>query len=385
MRSAACSGAAFETRRRSPASVACVVSGAMSAVAEHVLVTDALACCAGLQGGRYVQWSEEARDGLGGRYSLAASGIPAPQRQLLGRTAELGALLKRVDRLTGELEALQPPSVVHEALVAAARRELSSYYRLVAILEAQAAAASGGGGGAPADGALTLRRLQVWLSEPLGRLRVLAGCLEAAASMRGGQALNALHALSKHGDPLVRKVVAPLLEAACVPYFKQISLWVLSGTLDGGGATEFLVAREPLAPPHCDDPAATWRSGYRRNAAMQPRFISDQLAADILTTGKTIAFLREWCGDTRWAAAIGGAARDLAAASGNYRQLRCVLRQSLTGVGWEAGRAVHAPAALAVGSALPEAGAKPAAACLALFPAWPCCHAMSFQIWCQTR
>ena len=33
-------------------------------------------------------------------------------------------------------------------------------------------------------GVLTLRRLQVWLSEPLGRLRVLAGCLEAAAGVR---------------------------------------------------------------------------------------------------------------------------------------------------------------------------------------------------------
>jgi len=161
----------------------------------------------------------------------------------------------------------------------------------------------------------------VWLSEPLARLRVMGGCLEAVRSLRGGQALSKLHALSKHGDPLVRKVTTPLLEEACVPYFKQISLWVLSGTLDAGNR-EFLVVREQLAPPHSDSPAATWRGGYHLNPAMKPLFIGDQLAADILTTGKTIAFLREWCGDTRWAADISAAAQELAAAGSSYRQLR---------------------------------------------------------------
>lgn len=136
-----------------------------------------------------------------------------------------------------------------------------------------------------------------------------------------GQVINALHALSKHGDPLVRAVVQPALEAACVPYFKQIAHWVLGGTVDAS-SREFLVVKEPLAPPHCDDPAATWRGGYRLNAAQQPRFISDALAADILTAGKTIAFLREHCGDTRWVAAIHTTAEDLTAAGGTYQQLR---------------------------------------------------------------
>ncbi|KAL4446262.1 hypothetical protein ABPG77_003069 [Micractinium sp. CCAP 211/92] len=298
----------------------------MTAVPEHLLVQDALAACSALQGGRLLRWSESSS-----RYVCSgAADIPTAQQQLLGRTAELGWLLRTIEKLSAELAGLQPPSVVHEALVAAARREVGSYYRLVAILEAQAQQATSGSGGSSTggsgstgqpDGVLTLRRLQVWLAEPLGRLRVLASCLEAVRGVRGGQALNALLALSKHGDPLVRKVVAPALEEACVPYFKQISLWVLNGTLEAG-SSEFLVAREALPPPLCEDPAACWRGGYRLNPAMQPRFVSDQLAGDILTTGKTIAFLREFCGDTRWAAAIGAPAQALAAGGGNYRQLR---------------------------------------------------------------
>lgn len=291
----------------------------MAAVAEHVLVHDALAACAALSGGRHLHWGE-----VEDRYTVSsASDIPVTQQQLLSRTAELGWFVKQVERIVAELSGLQ--SVVHEALVAAARREVGAYYRLVAILEAQAqqAAADGTAGrpAAPGEGSLTLRRLQVWLAEPQGRLRVLAGCLEAAAGVRGGQALNALHALSKHGDPLVRKVVAPVLEEACVPYFKQISLWVLSGALEPGNQ-EFLVLREQLSPPHCDDPAATWRNGYRLNPDMKPRFISDPLAQNILTAGKTIAFLRQWCGDARWAADIGGPAQELATGGGSYRQLR---------------------------------------------------------------
>ena len=141
--------------------------------------------------------------------------------------------------------------------------------------------------------------------------------------------INALHALSKHGDPLVRGVVGPALDAACAPYFKRVASWVLGGALDAPpppASSEFLVLREPLAPPHCDDPAAVWRGGYRLDPTQQPRFISPALAADILTAGKTIAFLREHCGDTAWAAAVRTSPEELAAAGGSYQQLRCARR-----------------------------------------------------------
>lgn len=301
-----------------------ITSTAMAgAVPEHLLVQDVLGACSSLNG-RFLHWQAGAGD-LDSGYACSRPEVPAQQRALLLREAEAGWLLRRVEGLIAQLSGLQ--SVVHEALVAAARREVSNYYRLVAILEAQAVAGGGSAAAASSDqGALTLRRLQVWLSEPLGRLRVLAGCLEAAADVRGGQVITALHALSKHGDPAVRRVVQPALEEACLPYFKQIASWVLSGALGADAeAREFLVAREALPPPHCDDPAAQWRGGYRLNPAMKPSFVSDALAADILTAGKTIAFLREWCGDTRWAATIRASADELAAAGSTHQQLRCVL------------------------------------------------------------
>jgi gamma-tubulin complex component 3 len=274
-------------------------------IPERLLVLDAL----------------QAASGLNGRYAKTSI------------AAELGWLLKRTEAELEQSEvqerdgggnsgssAVEQRSPVHEALKAAARREISNYYRLLAILEAQAQQRQSPDS---ADGgSLTLRRLTVWLSEPLGRLRILAGCLEAARDVRGGQMVNILHALSEHGDPVVRQVVCPLLEEVCVPYFKQVKAWVLGGSLDTA-SDDFMVSKEQLVPPHGDDPSAAWRGGYHLDAGTQPTFLSNQLAANIFITGKTIAFLREWCGDTRWAATISSSAKQLASAGGTYQQLRC--------------------------------------------------------------
>ncbi len=235
-------------------------------------------------------------------------------------------LLKKITELTAHLSALQSP--VHEALVAAAQREVNNYYRLVAILEAQAQQQAAGGSAAAAAAALqpgdasylTLRRLKVWLCEPLGRLRVVASCLESTRQQQGGQVINTLHALSKHGDPLVRKVVGPLLEEACVPYFKQISQWVLDGSLDASRA-DFLISKHPAG----GDLSSIWRKSFAINAAMQPNFIGLELAQQILTAGKTINFLRECCGDSEWVAMVGATAHSLAGPAGTYQQLRCGL------------------------------------------------------------
>jgi gamma-tubulin complex component 3 len=294
---------------------------AAASVPEPVLVRDVLGACSALQNGRILSFHDD-RDG--GRWACSATaGVPDTQQQLVSKAAELGWLLRQVELLTAELTTLH--SVVHEALVAAARREVANHHRLVAILEAHAQQQAAGTATASAENTLTLRRLQVWLCEPLGRLRVLTMCLELARDVRGGQLINSLHALSKHGDPLVRKVVVPVLEDVCVPFFKQISMWVVSGTVDAA-SREFLVAKEQLAPPYCDEPAAVWRGGYSLNAAMQPNFLPAQLAADIFTAGKTIAFLREWCGDTRWADAVSEAAKQLATSGGTYQQLRWVMK-----------------------------------------------------------
>lgn len=273
------------------------------AATESALVREALHCCQGIDGGRFVAFDNGTAADTG-RFACGSGVDVSPaQRQLISKITELGWLLRKVKELTAQAAAQE--SVVHEALVAACNKEVNNCYRLIAILEAQyqqqqqtthTTASSN-------IGPLSLRRLVVWLAEPQQRLRVLASCLDAAVSLRGGQVINALHAMSKHGDPLVRRAVGPLLEETCVPFFRKLSRWILDGTLDitfsSGG--DFMIVQQQLGSDH---PASVWRAGYALDSTMQPRFVTPELAQRVLTSGKTVAFLRECCGDSEWAAAM---------------------------------------------------------------------------------
>jgi gamma-tubulin complex component 3 len=264
------------------------------AVPEQHLVKELLHCCQGING-KHI-WFQGSGDT--GRFACnPGSDVPIPQQQLISKLTELGWLLRKIRELISQIDGLQ--SVVHEALAASVQRETSDYYRYIAILEAQSQARPGG----PQGGQLTLRRLEVWLgAEQLHRMRVLATCLETALPLRAGPALSALHTLSKHGDSIIRRVVKPLLKDALVPYLKRISNWVQDGALEDVLPGDFLVARQPLVSAH---PGALWQGGFTVDNQGLPQFISQELAAKILTAGRTINFLREHCGDTEWTAALG--------------------------------------------------------------------------------
>lgn len=285
-------------------------------VQEHLLVREVLHCCQGIDGGRYI-WYQNDANGSGGFACGPEVDVSPAQRQLISRITELGWLLKRVKDLTDKISNFE--SIVHEALMAACNKEISNCYRLIAILEAQCQQSSDPSNSA--SGQLSLRRLIVWTSEPLQRLRVVSSCLEATVSLRGGQVINALHAMSKHGDPLVRHTIAPLLEEACIPYFKLIARWVLDGTLDTTTTNDDFMIRS-LASSDFPDANTIWNSNYTINTAMQPSFMSRELAEQVLTAGKTVAFLRQVCGDSEWAALMSGTSiTALEAQGGTYQRL----------------------------------------------------------------
>lgn len=86
---------------------------------------------------------------------------------------------------------------VGRAFTAAVHAELNDYFRLIAVLESQShlpppegAPAAGGDG----DGSyLTLRRLDLWLAEPLQRMRLLAVLVDCTRGLRGARARGLLH------------------------------------------------------------------------------------------------------------------------------------------------------------------------------------------------
>ena len=315
----------------------------MSSIPERMLVRDCLHCCQGGNGGRFVSWFDEEGHydvvGAGNKDDASPDRVSVPQRQLIWKITEVGRLVRQLngvvsgDRCYGtgvesgaatsttsatpssssSLPTSPASSVVHEAIKAAVRKELRSCYRVIAVLEGQAMAPD-------PKHVLTLRRTQVWLEEVKQRLEIVARCVEATMGVCGGEALNALYSMSRHGDGFVVDTIAPLLNAACAPYFMQLEQWMTQGVIGSSSGAVVHVRSvtssfshqakgtfmiEKLRTPR-DLPYDDWKEGFAIDATAQPRVFDAGLARDVLNIGKAVYFLRRYCDDeSEWNEALG--------------------------------------------------------------------------------
>eukprot|EP00727_Mastigamoeba_balamuthi_P011635 m51a1_g7094 putative gamma tubulin ring complex protein 3 (865) ;mRNA; r:37505-40516 len=232
-------------------------------------------------------------------------GAPQRLRDLVARVCEVGWLYGRV------CEAIEGagPGVAQQGLASALQRERAEYLRLVAVLDA-ARCDSGGSGGSDGPEGLTAHRLLVWLHEAARRMHVLAMVADAArGGLKGGELVTAVHAFARHGDPLVRAVASEATAAAAAPLGAMAARWVCEGVLDDPH-DEFYVAADPTVPPE-----RAWRDRYALRGAMLPAYVPPALARRVLVAGKSINFIRQQCGDARWAVDP-AVARELALAAG---------------------------------------------------------------------
>lgn len=279
-----------------------------SEVTEGALVRDVLYACQSIDG-RYVKFDKE----LDGYAVDEAFKVPKATRMLVRRLCEVGWLYRRVQQhITDSLEQapMEAIGTVGQAFCASLQEELSDYYRLIAILEAQVHHPIPlMSEGSKAGNYLSLRRLMVWLAEPLVRMRLLAVLVDDCKSLRGGAMAGAIHMHAQHGAPIVRSIMARLLIRVCSPLFEMVRRWVLEGELDDL-YEEFFVVGQPVKAE------ALWREGYKLQSSMLPSFIPESLAQRILRTGKSINFLRVCCEDHGWAEAASEAVA-AAGTSGN--------------------------------------------------------------------
>lgn len=275
-------------------------------VTESALVRDVLYACQGIDG-RYVRF-DRSSDG----YDLPESlKIPRPTRSIVRRLCELGWLFRKVRGYISEsiMEQQFEVGTVGQAFCSALQDELSDYYKLLAVLESQSgnpipSAGSDSGGGT--GNYLSLRRLAVWVAEPLVRMRLMAMLVDGCQNLRGGAMAGAIHVLAQHGDPLVQEFMGRLLRRVCSPLFEMVRTWVLEGELEDLFA-EFFISSQPVKAE------SLWREGYEIQSSMLPAFISTMLAQRILRTGKSINFLRVCCEDSGWAEAAAEAAAHVGA------------------------------------------------------------------------
>ncbi|XP_010917258.1 gamma-tubulin complex component 3 [Elaeis guineensis] len=263
-------------------------------VSESALVRDVLYACQGIDG-RYVRF-DKASDS----YDLPESlKLPRSTRTMVRRLCELGWLFRKVRGYITESMSQFPAEkvgTIGQAFCSALQDELSDYYKLLAVLESQSLnpiPTAGSDSGVPGN-YLSLRRLAVWLAEPMVRMRLMAVLVDMCRSLRGGAMAGAIHGQAQHGDPLVQEFMGRLLRRVCSPLFEMVRSWVLEGELEDVFA-EFFILSQPVKAE------SLWREGYQIQSVMLPSFISPTLAQRILRTGKSINFLRVCCEDNGWA------------------------------------------------------------------------------------
>ncbi|KAK4272606.1 hypothetical protein QN277_021137 [Acacia crassicarpa] len=269
-------------------------------VSEEVLVKDVLYACQGVDG-KYVKFDNN----LDGYVLSQLIKVRRATRAMVHKLCEMGRLFKKVtgyisqitDRLTAD-----DVGTVGQAFCAALQDELTEYYKLLAVLEVQSSnpiplvSES-----ASSSNYLSLRRLAVWLAEPMVKMSLMADLVDKCRVLRGGAMTGTIHLHAQHGDPLVHEFMGRLLQRVCSPLYEMVKRWVLEGELEDI-FTEFFIVSQPVKAE------SLWREGYRLHTAMLPSFISPSLAQRILRTGKSINFLRVCCEDSGWSNAATEAA-----------------------------------------------------------------------------
>ncbi|CAM9387478.1 unnamed protein product [Chrysoparadoxa australica] len=256
-------------------------------VPEQALLADVLFAFQGIDG-HHVKFSRE-RDAFIVDPGLS---LPCSTVDLICKLCELGWLYGKVVSYIKQTQE-QQSGQVRQAFCFSLHEELTDYYRLIAILEAHLAAhkQETQHHGEGSSQGLTLRRLSVWVKDPMDRMHLMATLVEGAGQLQGGALASCLHTYMHHGDPFVRGFLDKLMRHVCQPIFNMLKRWVYEGELQDDWH-EFFVACHPAVPDE-----KMWQERYFINDSVLPRFLSREVAHKILVIGKAINFVRQCCGD----------------------------------------------------------------------------------------
>jgi len=139
--------------------------------------------------------------------------------------SELGWLFRRVNEwLSRETHFNQ----VSQSLCFAIQAELTEYYRLLAILESQRTKY----GPDEAANYLNLKKLYLWVQEPMERMKWLAIIIDSVQNLKGGAICSALHSYVLNGSPSTKSFIGRILREVCAPILSMIRQWMFEGELN---------------------------------------------------------------------------------------------------------------------------------------------------------
>lgn len=161
---------------------------------------------------------------------------------------------------------------------------------VVAAAASSSASAPSSAPAAHSTSAFTLRRMWVWVQNPLRHLGLLGMLVDESRGITGGCLASHLGRYLNHGDPFVVALVKRLMRKTCVPLFEMIHRWVCTGTLADPYA-EFFVRSTPGVSAE-----RLWADKYSLRREMVPTtFLPPRTVHRILGIGKAVNFLKTNC------------------------------------------------------------------------------------------
>lgn len=155
-----------------------------------------------------------------------------------------------------------------QALCFSIQSELNEYFRLLSILDSQRQRYN------EQDTAnfLNLRKLYLWVQEPLDRMKWLALIIDSVQNLKGGAICSAINTFTMNGSPNTQHFINRILKEVSAPILSMIKTWMIEGEINDP-FREFFVDTDPNVP---DD--KLWTQKYSLNPIMIPSFLSNELA-----------------------------------------------------------------------------------------------------------
>lgn len=304
---------------------------------ESLLVRDTLYLMQGISG-KYVRFSSLKDDEKNLVFGGDSKNSISPSTQaLILRLAELGYLYSRVENFVRKRESAHGVGMIEQSLCHYLQIQLTEYYRLIAVLETHLSCTQRESADPPSsvneETGLSLRRLDVWVTEWRLRMRMMSVCVEGARDSHGGALVNLIHSYTDNGDPFVRRFTDELLEEVSRPFFATLQKWLFSGELYDPFEEFFVTADSshghvPYVHPsslpggisqmsnegvfggfsgdaedlsgHRENGQKLWETKYRFRKDMLPLFVGESFGRKIFSTGKSLNFIRYSCLDSDW-------------------------------------------------------------------------------------
>jgi hypothetical protein len=226
---------------------------------EHALIKDLLLLMQGING-KHIRLFDTAPKVL----DLSLS---AQQTAMLNHISMTGVYYVKIRDLLSKLK--KKNSVLLNSLVSYISQDLNQFHRLLSVLENHLTSPT----------SLTLRKLFIWVQEPLQKLSVTFTLL-TSISNSNEHIITLLERYTTHGDPLISEYMKNILQTVQQPYLDMITAWVTKGLLQNG--QEFFVQEL--------DNDQGW-DHYTLVNDQVPNIIDKATAKKIYVTGKNVAYL----------------------------------------------------------------------------------------------